>query len=294
MTKQRIAKSSINFKPVKSFSESHNLRKREMPHIYSDLTENNESWSGDRIASRRSEIEELYQAQVKQRMQAKSTPIKEAVLNLLPHHTMNDIHCLRHKLKDKFGIDCFQAYIHKDEGKSKEDLNYHAHLLFDWQNKETGRTFKLNRFKMVEIQTLVAETLEMERGKEGSKAVRLEAQAYKAEQKRKDEEKHLTEALKKKDLVEQYDLSPKELGKLWSWRESIREQKQKWKRFLEEKKKNWQEKLNTLRKIYQPYLKLWNNNEKRLESLKLKLKSLKGARLQQDQISRLERFERRR
>ncbi len=42
--------------------------------------------------------------------------------------------------------------------------NYHAHIVFDWMNHETGKSCKLNDDDMMEMQTLASEILEMERG----------------------------------------------------------------------------------------------------------------------------------
>lgn len=60
-----------------------------------------------------------------------------------------------------------QIYTHKDEGANvwdgKEEAwkpNYHAHMIFDWTDGHTGKTVKLNRHDMAEMQTITAECLE--------------------------------------------------------------------------------------------------------------------------------------
>ena len=47
--------------------------------------------------------------------------------------------------------------------------NYHAHVVFDWMNHETGKSRKLNDEDMATMQTLASDILLMERGQ--SKAV---------------------------------------------------------------------------------------------------------------------------
>ena len=42
--------------------------------------------------------------------------------------------------------------------------NYHAHIVFDWMNHETGKSRKLNDEDMAEMQTLASDILLMERG----------------------------------------------------------------------------------------------------------------------------------
>ena len=42
--------------------------------------------------------------------------------------------------------------------------NLHAHIIWDWMNHETGKSFKLGKKDMEELQDMAAETLDMERG----------------------------------------------------------------------------------------------------------------------------------
>ena len=41
--------------------------------------------------------------------------------------------------------------------------NYHAHIVFDWMNHETGKSRKLNDDDMMQMQTLASDILLMER-----------------------------------------------------------------------------------------------------------------------------------
>lgn len=174
-------KSSINFKPVKENSKRHNERIGELKYVHSDLTHLNETWKVDEINTRYKAIAELYKQKVGQTMQARATPIREAVVNLSPGTTMSDLRKLSVELEENFGIKAFQIHIHRDEGKREEGLNHHAHILFDWQDKKLGTSYKLKKSHMSKIQDLVAKSLGMERGenKENSNVERLEAVEYK-------------------------------------------------------------------------------------------------------------------
>ena len=73
-------------------------------------------------------------------------------------------------------------FLHKDEGhwlggqpapEDRESFkvgekwfkpNYHAHIVFDWMNHETGKSRKLNDKDMTEMQSLASDILLMERG----------------------------------------------------------------------------------------------------------------------------------
>ncbi|MFS2641198.1 NBU/pMV158-type mobilization protein, partial [Bacteroides uniformis] len=92
---------------------------------------------------------------------------------------------LAEKLEERFGVHAFQIYTHKDEGANvwdgKEEAwkpNYHAHMIFDWTDGHTGKTVKLNRHDMAEMQTITAECLNMERGVSSDKK-HLSAMQYK-------------------------------------------------------------------------------------------------------------------
>ena len=82
----------------------------------------------------------------------------------------------------RWGITPLQIFLHKDEGhwlggkpdaEDKESFqvggkwfkpNYHAHIVFDWMNHETGKSRKLNDEDMTAMQTLASDILMMERG----------------------------------------------------------------------------------------------------------------------------------
>ena len=111
-----------------------------------------------------------------------------AVVNIKPETTMNDLKKLAQHFSDKYGFQCYQIAIHRDEGhindNGEKEINHHAHLEFITLDKETGKQlFKLRDFnpqKMREIQTEVAEILQMERGQDKriSGAKRIEPRAY--------------------------------------------------------------------------------------------------------------------
>jgi hypothetical protein len=162
-----MGKSSIHVSAAKAGSEEHNLREKELEYIRKDLTHKNSKIYRESIAKTLAECKAIYQEKVGQKMQEKAAPIREAVLLVEDHHSINDLEKLAEKLEEKFKIKTFQAYIHKDEGHwhgREWKPNLHAHMVFDWQNKETGRSIKLSKEDLSEMQTIVADELGMERG----------------------------------------------------------------------------------------------------------------------------------
>lgn len=173
---------SINVQPAKGGSEQHNKREKELDYVRKDLSHLNQYWESDTQANRLATIKELAKAKTGRTMQAKATPIREGVVVIQESTTMEDLHRLADAYRDRLGIEVFQIAIHRDEGHkgSKEwKPNLHAHLVFDWTDHNTGKSVKLNRQKMAEMQTITAEVLGMERGKSSEKK-HLTAQQYKA------------------------------------------------------------------------------------------------------------------
>jgi hypothetical protein len=172
-----MSKASINFKPCIATSETHNLRE-EIPSYVILSKDNNESLMLKRIEDARKEIVYLAKKVGGRKLQKNCNPIKEAVVNLTPETTIDDLRKLGQVLHEAYKINLIQIHIHRDEGHRIDDtnvkVNHHAHLVFDWQNKATGKIVTIGRADMSKVQTLTAETLGMERGQVNSKAERLE------------------------------------------------------------------------------------------------------------------------
>lgn len=161
-----MAQTSIHVQPVKGGSEQHNKREKELDYVRKDLSHLNDYWEKDTQTDRLENIKSRYLQSTGQKMQAKATPIREAVVVIKSETTMEDLKRLSDAYRQRFGIDTFQIAIHKDEGYPKGEWkpNLHAHLVFDWTNQVTGKSLKLNRQDMVEMQTITAEVLQMDRG----------------------------------------------------------------------------------------------------------------------------------
>ena len=110
------------------------------------------------------------------------SPIREGVLLIKPDTTLADVKKFGEECQRRWGITPLQIFLHKDEGhwlnsqpeaEDKESFqigsrwfkpNYHAHIVFDWMNHETGKSRKLNDEDMATMQTLASNILLMERG----------------------------------------------------------------------------------------------------------------------------------
>lgn len=199
-------KTSINFKAVKSDSETHNFRKKTFDYIRKELTPKNEYWMEQKIADRIQKIEAYCKEKSGRKLQKNAMPVREAVVVIKEDTTMLELQNLAKRLEEELSIRVFQIVIHKDEGHTDKDTkewkpNYHAHLVADWQDLKTGKTLKHQSFHYSKMQDLTAECLNMERGISGSRG-RLEAIEFKIQQKEED----------LKVLEERYDLMKSEIG----------------------------------------------------------------------------------
>ena len=99
------------------------------------------------------------------------TPLREGVVVCKADTTMEQLQHFAYLCRQRFGITAIQIHIHRDEGHylDPDDIstwkpNYHAHIIWDWMNHETGKSYKLNNEDISLMQDMAAEALEMERG----------------------------------------------------------------------------------------------------------------------------------
>ncbi len=179
-----MAATSINIKACKQVSETHNKREKELDYVRKDLTPKNEYWQLCSQAERRAEVRQLVKEKTGRKMQAKAEALREGVVVIDERTTMAQLQELAKRFKDRFGFETIQISIHRDEGhwvnadgvstgtKAREqpregDIwkpNLHAHMVFDWYNHETGKSFKTSKQDARDMQTITAEVLGMERG----------------------------------------------------------------------------------------------------------------------------------
>lgn len=197
-----MAKTSINIKPclVRS-SGAHNRRlaeylaniRKEKIYIRTDLMANNEAWVSPELGDtsleeRNRQIAAMVKKKTGRAMQTKdrervnkktgkvtvvrgSTPIKEGVVVIKQDTTMEQLRRFCEVCKERWGITALQVFIHRDEGhyetpgdKATWRPNYHAHIVWDWMNHDTGKSCKLLPQDMSQMQTILAEILDMVRG----------------------------------------------------------------------------------------------------------------------------------
>lgn len=198
-----MSKTSIHIEPCKiGSSEQHNQRLKHLDYVRTDLSHQNERWVGVAdLPAHLDNLKTLVKDKTGRSMQAKATPIREGVIVIKQDTTIAQLRGLADAIEQRWGIKTLQIYTHKDEGHTDSDgswkPNLHAHIVFDWVNHDTGKSIKLSKQDMAEMQTMVADCLEMVRG-ESSDITHLGAIQYKTQA----EEQRL-KTLKEKTMKEE-------------------------------------------------------------------------------------------
>ena len=178
--------SSFNMKPSTDFQVFHNANIRPNYAIGGELECNRKGYEAKELKEAIvNEAKQTYKQRTKRAFQ--STAYEwSAVVNIKPDTTMQDLERLSKHFNDKYGFQCYQIAIHRDEGHIDENgekqINHHAHLEFITLDKQTGRNRQreLKPQTLRQIQSEVAEILGMQRGidKRISKAERIEPRKY--------------------------------------------------------------------------------------------------------------------
>jgi hypothetical protein len=156
-------------------------------YVRKELSHKNEKYVLVKIKDRLEQKKAAYQKATGQKMQAKASPIREGVIVISEKTTMEQLKQYADKIKERFGIEAIQIYTHKDEGHTDKNgewkCNLHAHMVFDWTD-DKGKTIKMHKDHMSEMQTILADCLGMERCA-SSDIKHLNAIQYKAQEEQK-------------------------------------------------------------------------------------------------------------
>ena len=187
-----MALTSIHFEPCKvNFSQAHNLREVDLSYVNKELSHLNESTyskfansdpSIKDLALREQQCRALYQEKVGQKAQSKTVFLREGVVVIDKSTSGKDMTNLMLKIAKYTGWTPLQVHIHRDEGHYEGTefvQNLHAHVIFDCQDKSSGKVIRVDKEQLSTIQDITAECLKMERGIKSNKK-HIEATQYRA------------------------------------------------------------------------------------------------------------------
>lgn len=196
------SKSSVHIKPRSIASALlHNARVFNLSYAVRDKSENENKLykSPNELKHLLRKIKTDYQRNSYRgrKMPSNATPIREAVINLQEHHTLADVEKVAKKIAKKMGVEILGISVHRDEGKDADNINYHAHILFNYYNFNTHKmVHHLAKDRIMhQVQDIAAKELGMERGtaKEVTGIDHVPHHKYGkvAEQKEKKEQEHI-------------------------------------------------------------------------------------------------------
>lgn len=179
--------SSIHFQKAEvEFAEKHNFRTEKKEPEY--LLDKQYRKTNEYL--KLNDPKELYQEQLKIRNQNHARGFAphlkdvywEAVVNLDEKHNLDDVKKVANFIQQKYHLQPCSIALHHDEGYTDKDgtvkYNHHAHLCFLTMDKGISTMRKIRSKELRQMQTEVAQLLGLERGKENSKATRLDHKQY--------------------------------------------------------------------------------------------------------------------
>lgn len=179
----------VHIEPCKvQCSDKHNDRRKDLPYVRKDLSPTNAKISFDNrsLVKIESDIRRLVKEKTGRAMQQRAAPIREGVVLTNEHTTLRQLSDFCAEAEQKWGIRPLRIYIHNDEGHRDVETgewkpNRHAHIVWQWMDMEKGKSLKLGKDAMSDLQDLAAKHLKMKRGRKGSAAERLDAINFKIE-----------------------------------------------------------------------------------------------------------------
>lgn len=179
--------SSIHFQKAEvEFAEKHNFRTEKKEPEY--LLDKQYRKTNEYL--KLYDPKELYQEQLKLRTQNHARGFAphlkdvywEAVVNLDEKHSLADVKKVADFIQQKYHLQPCSIALHHDEGYTDKDgtvkYNHHAHLCFLTMEHGISTMRKIRSKELRQMQSEVAHLLGLERGKENSKATRLDHKQY--------------------------------------------------------------------------------------------------------------------
>lgn len=201
-----MAISSIHIQAASSHCFAHNDRSEKVSYLVDDssLNECNRDAKSarDLLANFVKDAEKYRKDNGLRAMKSDTIKSVEAVVNLNAGHTLKDVERLAVKLENEFGFRAVQIAVHRDEGKDRQNKNYHAHIVMCNLTLE-GKTIlrSIGKDGLSKLQDITARELKMSRGDPERKAPRLTAKEYKkhakAQENNENQMQEIAEKLKK-------------------------------------------------------------------------------------------------
>lgn len=121
----------------------------------SDLDRTEEFWQGEGYQQRLDDIMDNIVKITGFAPSKNMQPIREGVFHIQDSTTLDDLKELSRRIKEIYLIECFQIAIDRD--------NNTAHLLFDFNVRETAKSVVLNRSEQIVLSVMILRFLDLPR-----------------------------------------------------------------------------------------------------------------------------------
>lgn len=220
---------SANVQPAKANCLQHNRRDENSTRVPSHVNPhesylNHTIFEDEMIKGRKSIVpfvkraELLYTEKTGQKCQSSFVPFREDVLSLPGRGDISDEQILDYlrTVEEKFGVKPIGAWYHKDEGHPHSkyiegdenfEKNYHVHVLYSCQDKDTGKAIRLPRSFYTLRQDFLSKATGLERGNPAAETRRERRSASQQRIHAMEERiRMLEEEYRKRDLKAQEDV----------------------------------------------------------------------------------------
>ena len=211
-------------------AEKHNNRLIDDPNINKELSHKNMKYVYPNYVSKSyKDIEKNFAVLCKEKNgykpRAKSMPLREIVILGNENTTLDDYIKFANRIKKELEIKPIDIYLHRDEGHTNEQgkwiENYHAHIMFDCVDYDTGKTIRPKLGTTAQLQDWASQELGMKRGdsKTHTKMVNLSPKQYRQQQ-------QIVTKLKKTIEILKNDLKEEENTRAKRWQKLINVEKE--------------------------------------------------------------------
>ena len=173
---------------------AHNRREGNVPsYVNTHLSDNNRTIYEDAAIRARKSIVPLvkaaerdYTEKTGQKCQKSFAPFRESCLVVKPGVTDKQLMDFKEQAEKLTGWKCIGIWLHQDEGHAHSKyiegdegfaINYHAHVLWDCINHDSGKAIRADRTKLSRMQDVLADAVGMERGNKASETGRRNRKA---------------------------------------------------------------------------------------------------------------------
>ena len=128
-------------------------------HLQEEIHFNADVIQKESIQSATERLGDLVKIKTGRKAQKKAVLLREGKIHLNSEHTIKDVERICKVIENRFGIYTIQIHLHQKHFYG-EQFKKHAHVVLGWIDQSTGKSIKLYRADLHEMQGLVKNELD--------------------------------------------------------------------------------------------------------------------------------------